>query len=72
MNLNHIYLSQSMWTQSLFRRMKFFRRFGNTGKAPIPESIHRELQKSHLHGIVREIGENSIPIQLMLNMPFSR
>ena len=42
MNLNHVDLNQSNWTQSLFRRMKFVRRLSTTGKVPISESLHRE------------------------------
>ena len=68
MNLDHIDLSQSGWAQSLFRRMKFVRRFGTTGKVPISESLREELEKSYLHGIVRKIEENSIPLSLVLNL----
>ena len=65
MNLNHIDLNQSNWTQSLFR-MTFVRKFGTTDKVPIRESFRRELGKSYMHGVVRKIEENSIPLSLVL------
>ena len=43
MNLNHIDLDESSWAQSLFRGMKFVRRFITTGKVPIPEAFREEL-----------------------------
>ena len=57
MNLNHINLDESSWAQSLFRKMKFERRFTTTGKVPIPEALHKELKKVYLHSIIRKIEE---------------
>ena len=57
MNLNHINLDESSWTQSLFRRMKFVRRFSTTDKVPIPEVLRKVLEKVYLHSIVRKIEE---------------
>ena len=68
MNLDHIDLSHSHWAQSLFRRMGFVKRFGTTGKVPIPEALRKELETSYLHGIVRKIEENNIPPSLVLNL----
>ena len=63
MNLNHIDLDES----SLFRRMKFVRRFTTTGKVPIPEAFLKEIEKAYLHRVVRKIEENDIPLSLVLN-----
>ena len=68
MNLQHINLENSNWAQSLFRRMKFVQRFGTTGKVPIPEPLCKEIEKSYLHAIVRNIEENNIPSSLVLNL----
>ena len=68
MNLDHIDLSQSSWSQSLFRRMGFVRRFGTTGKVSIPEALRKELETQYLHDIVRKIEENNIPPSLVLNL----
>ena len=68
MNLNHVDLNQSNWTQSLFRRMKFIRRLSTTGKVPISESLHRELETSYLHVIIRKMEENSTPLSLVFNV----
>ena len=68
MNLNHIDLDESSWAQSLFRRMKFFRRFTTADKVSIPEAIRKELEKLYLHSIVRKIEENNIPLSLVLNL----
>ena len=68
MNLNHVDLNQSNWTQSLFRRMKFVRRLSTTGKVPISESLHRELERSYLHVIIRKMEENSTPQSLVFNV----
>ena len=68
MNLQHIDLDKSNWAQSLFRRMKFVRRFGTTGKVPISEPLRKELSKSYLHAIVRKIEKNNIPRSLVLNL----
>ena len=55
MNLNHIELDESSWAQSLFRRMKFVRRFTSTGKVPIPEALCKELEKVYLQSTARKI-----------------
>ena len=68
MNLQHIDLDQSCWAQSLFRRMKFVRRFNTTGKVPIPEALRKELENAYLHNIVKKIEENYIPVSLVLNL----
>ena len=68
MNLNHINLYESSWAQNLFRRMKFVRRFTTTGKVPIPEALHKELEKAYLHSIVRKTEENDIPPSSVLNL----
>ena len=68
MNLNHINLDESSWAQSLFRRMKFARRFTTTDKIPIPEALRNELEKAYLHSIVRKIEESDIPLSLVLNL----
>ena len=68
MNLNHVDLNQSNWTQNLFRRMKFVRGLSTTGKVPISESLLRELEKSHLHVIIRKMVENSTPLSLVFNL----
>ena len=66
--MNHIDLDETSWAQSLFRRMKFVRRFTTTGKVPIPEALRTELEKAYLHSIVRKIEENDIPLSLVLNL----
>ena len=48
MNLNHIELDESSWAQSLFRIIKFLRRFTTTDKVPIPETLCKELEKVYL------------------------
>ena len=68
MNLNHINLYESSWARNLFRRMKFVRRFTTTGKVPIPEALHKELEKAYLHSIVRKTEENDIPPSSVLNL----
>ena len=66
--LYHIDLKQSCWVQSLFRRMGFVRRLGTKGKVPIPDSLKKELEKPYLHGIIRKIEDNDIPLSLILNL----
>ena len=68
MNLNHIDFDECSSAQSLFRRMKFVRRFTTTGKVPVPEALCKELGKTYLHGIVTKIEENDIPLSLALNL----
>ena len=68
MNLQHINPKSSSWAQSLFRRMKFVRRFGTTGKVPIPKGVRKEVEISYLHGIVRTIEENNIPPSIVHNL----
>ena len=68
MNLNHIHLDESSWAQSLFRSMKFVRRFTTTGKVSIPETLGKELEKAYLHSIVRKFDKNGIPLTLVLNL----
>lgn len=68
MNLEHIDVDNSFWGQSLFKRMKFVRRFGTTGKVSISEPIRKEVEISYLHGIVRTMEQNDIPHSLVLNL----
>ena len=68
MQLDHIDISGSNWAQSLFRRMGFVKRFGTTGKVPIPEALRKELETSFLHDIVRKIEDNNILPSLVLNL----
>lgn len=68
MQLDHIDISGSNWAQSLFRRMGFVKRFGTTGKVPIPEALRKELETSYLHDIVRKIEDNNILPSLVLNL----
>ena len=55
MNLNHIELDESSWAQSLFRIIKFLRRFTTTDKVPIPETLCKELEKVYLQSTARKI-----------------
>ena len=68
MNLDHIDLSQSSWSQNLFRRMDFLRRFGTTGKVSIPEALRKELEIQCPHDIFKKTEENNIPASLVLNL----
>ena len=68
MNLNHIDLDESSWAQSLFRRIKFVKKFALTGKVPIPKALCKELEKADLHSIVRKIEENEVPLSLVLSL----
>ena len=51
--LEHTYLENSFWAQNLFKRMKFVRYFGTTGKVSSSESIRKKVEISYLHVIVR-------------------
>ena len=68
MNLNYIDLDESSGAQSLFRKMKFVRRFTTPGKVAIPEALRKEFEKAYLHSIIRKIEENYIPQSLVLNL----
>ena len=68
MNLDHIDVSQSSWSQSLFRKMGFVRRFFTTGKVSIPEALRKELETQYLRDIVSKIEENNVPSSLVLNL----
>ena len=48
--------------------MGFVKRFGTTGKVPIPEALRKELETSFLHNIVRKIEDNNILPSLVLNL----
>lgn len=68
MQLDHIDISGSNWAQSLFSWMGLVKRFGTTGKVPIPEALRKELETSYLHDIVRKIENNNIPPSMVLNL----
>ena len=42
--------------------------FTTTGKVPISEALRKELEKAHLHSIVKKIDENDITLSLVLNL----
>ena len=48
--------------------MGFVKTLGTTRKVLIPESIKRELEKSYLHGIAKNIEDKNIPPSLVLNL----
>ena len=48
--------------------MGFVRRLGTKGKVHIPDSLKKELEKPYLHGIIRKIEDNDIPLSLILNL----
>ena len=56
------------WAQSLFRRMRFVRRFANTGKVEIPDGIKKEAELLFIHDIVHHIETNKIPESMVLNI----
>ena len=56
------------WAQSLFRRMRFVRRFATTGKIEIPDGIKKEAELLFIHDIVHHIETNKIPESMVLNI----
>ena len=68
LNLNHIDLDSSSWTQSLFRRMGFKRRLRTTGKVEIPEGARKEAELLFLHNIVSVVERYEIPDSLIMNL----
>ena len=56
------------WAQSLFRRMRFVRRFATTGKIEIPDGIKKETELLFIHDIVHHIETNKIPESMVLNI----
>ena len=56
------------WAQSLFRRMKFVKRFATTGKVEIPEGVKKEAELLFIHDIFDHIEKNKIPQTMVLNV----
>ena len=48
--------------------MGFARRFGQTGKAEIPEGVKREVELLYINDIVNLTETNNIPKSMMLNL----
>ena len=57
------------WAQSLFRRMRFVRRFATTGKIEITDGIKKEADiDTFIHDIVHHIETSKIPESMVLNI----
>ena len=51
-NLNHILFSNRSWTESLFKRMKFVKQAGMTGKIEKTGITRKETKLNSLHQII--------------------
>ena len=68
LNLSHLYIEDSSWYKSLFKRMSVKRRLATTGKVSIPEELQKEIEESHLYLIVKKVEDNKIPASLIINL----
>ena len=65
--VGQIDLESSSWAQSLFRRMGFVCRRGNT-KLGIPDGSFKEAQLLFTHDIVSKVDKYNIPDSLIINI----
>ena len=66
-HLKCIDLVSSSWTQSLFRRIGFFRRMRNTDKPEISDQAVSEAKLLFQHQIVSIVKDDEIPETLVMN-----
>ena len=64
----HKIVPKRSWAQSLFRRMKFVKRFATTGKVEIPDGIKMEAELLFIHDIVDHVEKNKILQSMVLNI----
>ena len=57
----------TLWAQSLFRRMGFVRRMPTTAKIPIPDKARKEIELVFMHKVVKKVEKHNIPYSLIIN-----